>query len=255
MKHPILFQPHALQRHTHTQWKLVHILSSKQTKKSYINSSRYKLSTYLNALFFLILCDYISTVLFVSPWGNTIYAIAWTPPPPLSVPAWDDIIPPRPYPRAPILPQQRAAIQQKSSNPVPNDRVELSDAGGGGGRRAWGTLVWDAARSGFLPETCGLFAPSLNAAETERWVNEGSMEEGTGRPQSKLTTKRSHRQSSGGIGRGFHLRVDFLCGWCSVAGVHPLDRIWEWGFRHAIQSFLQISFWHQGIWVLFNPVV
>lgn len=59
-----------------------------------------------------------------------------------------------------------------------------------GGRRTRGTLVWDAARSGFLPETCGLFSLSLNGAATERWMNEGSMEQGIGRPQSKLRAQR-----------------------------------------------------------------
>lgn len=62
-----------------------------------------------------------------------------------------------------------------------------------GGRRAGGTLVWDDARSGFLPETCGLFSLSLNGAAGKRWMNEGSMEQGIGRPQSKpLAQRRDH---------------------------------------------------------------
>lgn len=59
-----------------------------------------------------------------------------------------------------------------------------------GGRRAGGTSVWDAARSGFLTETCGLFSLSLNGAAAAGWMDEASREQGKGRPQSKLVARR-----------------------------------------------------------------
>lgn len=71
-------------------------------------------------------------------------------------------------------------------------------------------MVWDAACSGFLPETCGLFALSLNGAATERWMDEESREQGKGRPQSKLI---AHREISFAAQVGYDSA--FISGWLS----------------------------------------
>lgn len=78
---------------------------------------------------------------------------------------------------------------------------------GGRGSRTRGTLVWDAARSRFFPETCGLFPPPSDCGgEVDEWAECRRREwlEHRGKPDQG-----GHR-SSGGIGSGLRTRSRFL---------------------------------------------
>lgn len=113
-----------------------------------------------------------------------------------------------------------------------------------GGRRARGTLVWDAARSGFLPETCGLFSlsHSLNGAATERWMNEGSKEQGIWRPQSKLGAQRRDHLTLRWDAILLSSRGGFLLPMSLNSRSLPFGQDMRMRFKHAIQSILQISY-------------
>lgn len=74
-------------------------------------------------------------------------------------------------------------------------------------------MVWDAARSGFLPETCGLFSPSewSGGGGMDGWMRRAGSRE-KGRPQSKLVAQ---RERSFGAQVGYDSA--FMSGWLSCA--------------------------------------
>lgn len=83
---------------------------------------------------------------------------------------------------------------------------------------------------------------ALNGAATERWMNEGSKEQGIWRPQSKLRAQRRDHLT---------LRWDviLLSSWAGFLGPmslnsrsQPFGQDMRMRFKHAIQSFLLISY-------------
>lgn len=96
---------------------------------------------------------------------------------------------------------------------------------------------------------------SLNGAATERWMNDGSMEQGIGRPQSKLIAQRTDHLKLRWDMILLSSRSGFLVWMALNSRIIPFGQDMRMRFMHAIQSFLQISYWHQCIWVLFNLVV
>lgn len=84
---------------------------------------------------------------------------------------------------------------------------------GGRGRRARGTLVWDAARSRFFPETCGLFTPRSDCGEdgeVDEWGENGELNGEDRRRERAHGQIGGCRQSSGGTGTGLSSRSGFL---------------------------------------------
>lgn len=83
---------------------------------------------------------------------------------------------------------------------------------------------------------------SLNGAATERWMNEGSMEQGIGRPQSKLIAQRRDHLKLRWDMILLSSRSGFLVWMALNSRIIPFGQDMRMRFMHAIQSFLQISY-------------